>query len=66
VNAKVSLSAQQAADELGLSRPTVTELIRRGDLPATDVSASPNRPRFRLSPDDVRAFIERHRVGVSA
>lgn len=45
----MSLTTQQAADLLGISRPTVVKLIENGDLPAERVSS-----RLRLR--DVLAY----------
>jgi excisionase family DNA binding protein len=50
------LSINEVADLLGISRPTVYALIRRGELVPIRVS-----DRARFEPADVRAYIERHR-----
>ncbi|RDI65701.1 helix-turn-helix domain-containing protein [Nocardia pseudobrasiliensis] len=52
----MTLTSQQAADLLGVSRPTVIRLIDRGDLPAERVG---NRHRLRL--DDVLVYREARR-----
>ena len=53
-----TLTTQQAADLLGVSRPTVVRIIEAGDLAAERVG---NRRRVRLS--DVLAYRERRRQG---
>lgn len=51
------LSTQEAADYLGVSRPTLVRILERGDLPMQ----KPGRHRFvRLS--DLVAFQERQRI----
>lgn len=47
------ITTGQAADLLGVSRPTVVQLIERGELPATRVGS-----RRRLATADVLAFRE--------
>ncbi len=44
---------------LGISKQTVYRLIRAGELRPTRVG-----DRLRFEPDDVRAFVERHREAV--
>lgn len=51
-----TLTTQQAADLLGISRPTIKKLIQVGDLPATRVG---NRHRLDLA--DVLAYDARRR-----
>ena len=52
------LSVNAVATLLGISRPTVYALIRRGHLVPIRVGE-----RLRFEPADVRAYLERHRVG---
>jgi excisionase family DNA binding protein len=52
------LSINEVAGLLGISRPTVYALIRRGDLIPIRVGE-----RARFEPADVRAYLERHREG---
>ncbi|RMI29923.1 helix-turn-helix domain-containing protein [Nocardia stercoris] len=52
----LTLTSQQAADLLGVSRPTVKRLIEKGELPADRVG---NRHRLRL--DDVLDYREARR-----
>ncbi|WP_405496144.1 helix-turn-helix domain-containing protein [Nocardia sp. NBC_00511] len=47
----MSLTTQQAADLLDVSRPTMVELIENGDLPAERISS-----RLRLRLRDVLAY----------
>ena len=53
----MKLTTQQAADLLGISRPTVVRLIRDGALPAERVG---NRHRLLL--DDVLAYRDERRT----
>ena len=50
------LSVNAVAKVLGISRPTVYALIRRGDLVPIRVGE-----RLRFEPADVRAYLELHR-----
>jgi len=52
------LSINEVAELLGISRPTVYALIRRGELIPIRVGE-----RARFEPGDVRAYLERHREG---
>jgi excisionase family DNA binding protein len=54
------LSINEVAGLLGISRPTVYALIRRGELVPIRVGK-----RARFDPADVRAYLERHREGRS-
>jgi excisionase family DNA binding protein len=54
------LSINEVAQLLGISRPTVYSLIRRGELTPIRVGE-----RARFEPTDVRAYLERHREGRS-
>jgi excisionase family DNA binding protein len=57
------MSARRAAEELGLSGPTVAKLIYLGELPASRVGTGDSgRQRFKIRRDDVNEFIERRRV----
>jgi putative molybdopterin biosynthesis protein len=50
------LSINEVAQLLGISRPTVYALIRRGELIAIRVGE-----RLRFDPADVRGYLERNR-----
>lgn len=50
------LTVNQVAAVLGISRPTVYALVRRGELRPTRVGE-----RLRFDQDDIRAYIERNR-----
>jgi hypothetical protein len=57
------VSLQEAARRIGCSRQHARTLVDRGMLPAIDISAtSTSRPRLRIDPDDIEAFIEAQRV----
>ncbi|MEV6256125.1 helix-turn-helix domain-containing protein [Nocardia sp. NPDC051911] len=53
----MTLTSQQAADLLGVSRPTVIKLIERGELPAERIGS-----RHRLRLDDVLEYQEARKV----
>ncbi|HEV7759651.1 MAG TPA: helix-turn-helix domain-containing protein [Acidimicrobiales bacterium] len=55
------LTTGQAADLLGVSRPTVVKLVDNGDLPATRVGS-----RRRLAATDVLAYRARSQTGRAA
>jgi excisionase family DNA binding protein len=50
------LSINEVAELLGISRPTVYALIRRGELVPIRVGE-----RIRFDPADIRAYLERNR-----
>ena len=52
------LKPKQVAAELAVNSSTVSEWIRRGELPATLVSAQrrSNRPQYRILRQDLEAF----------
>jgi excisionase family DNA binding protein len=50
------LSINEVAELLGISRPTVYALIRRGELVPIRVGE-----RSRFEPADIRAYLERNR-----
>lgn len=51
------LTTQQAADLLGVSRPTVVKLVQSGELPAE----TPGQRRRLIKLDDLLAYRTRHR-----
>ncbi|NKY53243.1 helix-turn-helix domain-containing protein [Nocardia vermiculata] len=53
----MTLTSQQAADLLGVSRPTVIKLIERGELSAERVGS-----RHRLKLDDVLSYQEARKI----
>ena len=55
------LSINEVAGLLGISRPTVYALIRRGELVPIRVGE-----RARFEPADVRLYLERHREQVAS
>jgi excisionase family DNA binding protein len=52
------LSLKQAAERLGVSKASITRLVRSGELPTIRVGA-----RRLILPDDLTAFIKRNRDG---
>jgi len=53
----------EIAQMWGVGRERILVLIRRGDLPATNVALNPaGRPRFLVSVEDIREFDLRRRV----
>jgi excisionase family DNA binding protein len=50
------LSIEDVRDYLGLGKTVVYEMIRSGELPHIRI-----RNRVRVSADDLRAYIDRHR-----
>lgn len=53
------LTVQQVADQLAVSRSSVYRLIWRGHLRAVDVGYGIERPRYRVTPDDLAALLQR-------
>lgn len=49
------LKVSEAADAMRVSQETVRKLIRKGALPATDVSAG-SVPNYRIAVEDLDAF----------
>ncbi|MBD2760047.1 helix-turn-helix domain-containing protein [Yimella sp. cx-573] len=54
------LTTRQVADHLGESEVHVRRRIRRGELAAINTSGNPNRPRYRVHPDALKAWIAAH------
>jgi excisionase family DNA binding protein len=55
-----ALTIAEAASRLGVSRWTVSSLIRSGELPAVHVGAADAQRRtLRILPDDWQAFLAR-------
>lgn len=52
-----TLSAAQTAALLGVSPNTMTCLIRRGWLPAINITSQGTRPTWRIHPDHLRVFL---------
>jgi excisionase family DNA binding protein len=48
------LSTQEAADILGVHVQTIRQFIRRGELPAVEISAR----LYKIRPEDLEKFIE--------
>lgn len=56
----VMLTVKKCAEILGIRTRSVTTLIKSGEIRASDVSLTAGgRPRWRISPDDLQAFITR-------
>jgi len=60
MTAERMLKVSEAATRLGVSPPTVRELIQCGELPAMRVCT-----HFSIREDDLRAFIDRGRVNAT-
>jgi excisionase family DNA binding protein len=55
-----TVTAQEAASILGVSRATVTRLVQKGDLRYLDVSPVLSRPRnAKLSRAEVEAYLQK-------
>lgn len=55
-----ALSVAQVAERLGIRTHSVLDLIHSGELRASDVSLKPGgRPRWRILPADLEAFLLR-------
>jgi len=55
-----ALTVRQVAEQLAIGQHGVLALIRSGELRAVDVSQrSGGRPRWRIMPDDLEAFVSR-------
>lgn len=61
VNRSALLSVNEVAVLLGISRPTVYRLARRGDLASYRVGE-----RLRFRPAEIEAYIERNREPVAS
>lgn len=57
------LSPADIAERLKVSTDTVSAWIARGELPAVNASRNPKsrKPRWRVSPDDLEAFMAARR-----
>lgn len=56
------LTIRQAAEKMGVSRRTIFRLVKSGDLPSVNVSASPKRKVWRIEPEALDAFIAKRRT----
>lgn len=57
------LTPPQVAEMLGVDPCTVREWIRSGELPGVNLASdTATRPRFRVRPEDLDAFLERRSV----
>jgi excisionase family DNA binding protein len=57
------LTPPAVAEQLGIDADRVVRLIRSGEIEAVDVSnRGSRRPRFRISPQALEAFLNRRRV----
>lgn len=62
-NEKSPLSVRKAAELLGLRKhDTLLAAIAKGELVAYNVGIGPKRPTWRISPDDLAAFVEGRRA----
>ena len=58
------LSPPQVAKRLAVDAHKVIDWIRRGEIPAIDVSATPGgRPRYRIAPADLAVFLATRSAG---
>lgn len=55
-------SVAEAAERIGVNRATVHRWVIAGRLPAFDIGAPGGRPRFRITEQDLRAFIDASRL----
>lgn len=61
------LTPPEVARLLRVRREKVLYWVRRGELPASDLSERRGgRPRFRIARDDLDAFLERRQVPVKS
>lgn len=56
------MTVREAAEKLGNSRETVRRLILCGDLPAVRTGAGKVRPQYRITEEDLAAFVESRRT----
>jgi hypothetical protein len=54
---RLVLSAREVGLELGVSRHTVANLRKRGQLPGTRVAAGDTRSTWRYTPEDVLDYL---------
>lgn len=57
------LTTREAAERLNVSRHHLKKLIRAGRLDAIDVGSGNKVPRYRISTDAIRKYIEQHGTG---
>lgn len=51
-----ALTPQEVAEALSVQTRDVYRLIKRGQLPAINVAAGVVRPRYRIRPEDFKAW----------
>ena len=51
------LTVQLAAESIHVNKHTILAWIASGELPATNISSSSLRPRWRISKDDLAKFM---------
>ena len=52
------MTVAEVADQLGVEPPAVLGLIHARRLPAADISSSPGRATWRITPESLKAFLE--------
>ena len=58
MSGRTFLIPREVAERLGINVTRVLGWIRAGQLRATNISNSPTRPRWRIKPADLDAFLE--------
>lgn len=65
-NSKTHMKPQEIADSLGVGVDTVLRWINSEILKASNIAMTRNRPRWRVSKDDLQAFLDARSNQVTA
>jgi excisionase family DNA binding protein len=60
------MTVKEVAEALHASRQAVYDLIYGGQLPVVNLAPPYQRPRYRVDPEDLVAFVNRRRTSLGA